>query len=85
MFAQIVETNSIRVELARTAPDGTGELVVRLGVPATCGDCYAAFSALPEVVDYQGRRYAKSCYNSDRATGVYLTSAWLFARLASVV
>lgn len=85
MIAQIIESDTIRVDIARTAPDGTGEITVSLGVVATCFECFEAFKALPEIIEYAGRRYAKSCYNSDRGVGVYLTSAWLFERLATVV
>lgn len=46
-------------------------------------DTYEEYKALPLLIEYQGRKYGKSCWNSDRFTAYYRTDK--VANFAKVV
>jgi hypothetical protein len=83
-LAKIVPERTLAIRSAATCPDGTGQLTVDLGCAATCLACFEAYRDLPNIVIYDGRRYGLSCYDSDRAMAIYLTSDWVLARYALV-
>lgn len=43
-------------------------------ITVPCPDDYETFKHLPNVVEYDGRLFGKSCFDSDHHIAVYLTS-----------
>lgn len=68
MKATIVEEKTVEIN---SAYDYAGVGFIEVKLPAA--DTFDAYRALPNLIEFQGRRFGKSCWNSDHFTAYYRT------------
>ena len=68
----------IQVLTVERMPDGDECLTV------DCED-YAALKSLPAAVEFGGRLFARTGWNSDRCVAYFKTSSWAIGSLAAIV
>jgi hypothetical protein len=67
--ALIIEKTIVITE-ALTLPDGVGYITIEYDADILG---YRAYKAAPAAIEYEGRKYGKSCFNSDRFRIYYRT------------
>ena len=66
-----IDRDCIAIMNAYTMPNQVGVIEVKL--PADYEEALERFASLPDAIEYRGRHYGKSSWNSDTMTACYRT------------